>query len=167
LRAEYFYSKKQFDSIAFTLTNGFNAQFSRWAGGDRVIAKGNTTSWYHAAQPSDSYDTFLDYLNLVFTYAGTISLARSMSPTKMNKLKIGDVFIVGGSPGHAVIVVDMAANRSGDTIFMLAQSYMPAQDIHVLKNLNDDSMSPWYKLKEGEELKTPEWNFTTQQLRTW
>jgi hypothetical protein len=167
LRAEYFYSKKQFDSICFTLTNGTNIPFSRWIRGDRIIVKANNTNWRHSAKPSDNYDTFIEYLDFIFTYAGTISLARTMSPTDVKHMKIGDVFIVGGSPGHAVIVVDMARDTAGKKIFMLAQSYMPAQDIHVLKNLNDVSMSPWYYLKQGEVLVTPEWTFTAEQLRTW
>ncbi len=38
-----------------------------------------------------------------------------------------DVFIRGGFPGHAVIVVDMARIEiSGEMVFLLAQSYMPA-----------------------------------------
>ena len=45
-------------------------------------------------------------------------------------MQIGDVLIQGGSPGHAVIVVDMAENpATGEKLYLLAQSYMPAQDI--------------------------------------
>lgn len=36
---------------------------------------------------------------------------------------------------HAAIVMDVAENAEGEKIFMLAQSYMPAQDIHLLVNL--------------------------------
>ena len=50
-------------------------------------------------------------------------------------MQIGDVFIKGGFPGHAVVVLDMAENdRTGQRVFLLAQSYMPAQDIHIMKN---------------------------------
>ena len=49
---------------------------------------------------------------MVFAYAGTASLAKELNPTAVQEMKIGDVFIVGGSPGHCVIVVDMAENRS-------------------------------------------------------
>ncbi|WP_334296195.1 DUF4846 domain-containing protein [Clostridioides difficile] len=39
-------------------------------------------------------------------------------------MKIGDVFIVGGSPGHASIIMDMAENeKTGEKVFMIAQSY--------------------------------------------
>jgi hypothetical protein len=49
----------------------------------------------------------------------------------------------------------------------MAQSYMPAQNIHVLKNLNAGDLSPWYKLKENETLKTPEWQFASGSLYTF
>jgi len=47
-----------------------------------------------------------------------------MVSTNIEEINIGDVFIVGGSPGHAVIVVDMAQNDNNEKIFLLAQSYI-------------------------------------------
>ncbi len=79
----------------------------------------------------------------------------------------GDVFIRGGSPGHAVIVMDMAMNRNGEKIYLLAQSYMPAQDIHVLRNPMEPDWSPWYKTVENQAITTPEWIFYPNQLRRW
>ena len=64
-------------------------------------------------------------------------------------MRIGDVFIIGGSPGHAVIVVDMAVNpETHEKVFLLAQSYMPAQQIQLLKNNNDPDLSPWYSQEQ-------------------
>ena len=80
-------------------------------------------------------------------------------------MKIGDVFIQGGFPGHAILVVDMAVNGSGKKLFLLVQSYMPAQEIHVLNNPVDSDSSPWYKLDFGEILYTPEWTFTRNDLK--
>jgi len=80
-------------------------------------------------------------------------------------MKIGDVFLKGEDPGHCVIVVDMAENlTNGEKLFMIAQSYMPAQDIHILKNLSNKEISPWYRLNFGESLNTPEWRFNKNQL---
>jgi hypothetical protein len=50
---------------------------------------------------------------------------------------------------------------------MLAQSYMPAQDIHIVKNPVDDKLSPWYEVNNAEEIITPEWTFLRNQLRRW
>ena len=82
-------------------------------------------------------------------------------------MRIGDVLIEGGSPGHAVLVVDMARDTiSGDRLFMLAQSYMPAQEIHILKNPSAPEQSPWYRLKAiQKEARTPEWTFDREDLK--
>ena len=79
----------------------------------------------------------------------------------------GDVLIKGGSPGHAVIVVDVAVNSGGERVFMLAQSYMPAQDIHILRNPAANGTHPWFKVTSNPLINTPEWTFEQSQLRTW
>ncbi len=64
-----------------------------------------------------------------------------------------------------LIVVDVAISEPGERIFLLAQSYMPAQEIHILKNPNDSTLGPWYSthLKDGV-LATPEWTFSISDL---
>jgi len=50
----------------------------------------------------------------------------------------------------------------------LAQSYMPAQEMHILKNPNDEGLSPWYNLSEiSEDINTPEWVFDRAELMRW
>lgn len=106
-------------------------------------------------------------MGLSIGYAGTLSLSKTLQVRKTEDIEIGDVFIVGGSPGHAVIVVDVASNKSGEKVFLIAQSYMPAQETQILKNPNDDTISPWYNLRGASELYTPQWTFALNQLRTW
>ena len=48
--------------------------------------------------------------------------------------------------------------------FLIVQSYMPAQDIHLFKNMNDKDASPWYSTDIEKELYTPEWKFTKDEL---
>jgi hypothetical protein len=166
LRAEYLYSIAEFDKIHFNFTNGFRAEYAKWVQGYRVAINGNDTSWVKRTGAAEDYESFRKYLDMVFAYAGTASLSKEMQQTSIEDMKIGDVFIKGGSPGHCVIVVDMAEKKeTGQKLFLLAQSYMPAQDIHILKNPQNDEGNPWYSLEPGESLDTPEWDFTTEQLK--
>lgn len=165
LRAEYLWRQKQFDKIHFNLTNGFRVDYERWRKGGRVKVVGNQTSWEQKATASDSYATFWQYLEFVFTYAGTLSLSKELKPVAVSEIQIGDVFIQGGSPGHAVIVVDLATDSKDKKVFLLAQSYMPAQEIQVLKNPNNEKLSPWYSADFREMLATPEWNFQKNDLK--
>lgn len=165
LRAEYLFQEKRFEEIHFNFTSEDRADFSKWADGFRPKISGNAVSWKKTAAPDSLYESFREYLDVVFNYAGSASLAKELDPVKIEKAQIGDVFIHGGFPGHAVIIVDMAADAAGRKIFLIAQSYMPAQEIHILKNPNDSGLSPWYTLDFGEELVTPEWTFYNSELK--
>ncbi len=167
LRSEYLYSVGKYDAISFNFANGFAAPYSKWLQGYRISVAGNDSRWIssHVLRRDDSYQNFKRYLRVVFSYANTYSLARQMKRvTNISNIKIGDVFIRGGFPGHAVIVLDVAQNADGDKIFIAAQSFMPAQDMHILKSY--DEISPWYKVSPKIKIiKTPEYVFRADELR--
>ncbi len=164
LRAEFLFAGSCQEEIVFHFTNGDIARWEDWRGGLRPHIAGNTVSWRQVASRDGSYANFRAYLETVFMYAGSASLERELLPVENSaQPEIGDVFIRGGFPGHAVIVVDLAQNEAGERIFLLAQSYMPAQDIQILKSFED--ISPWYHARSGGELLTPEWVFDHADLK--
>jgi hypothetical protein len=167
LRAEYLYSKGRWDAIRFDFTSGGPASYAQWRAGFRPEVRRNKIRWVKKAEPNSSYEFFRRYLDTVFMYAGSQSLARELEPRgHPTQIQVGDVFIHGGSPGHAVIVVDMAESKAtGERVVLLAQSYMPAQDIHILRNPDNQSLSPWYPTEFGERLRTPEWEFGRGELK--
>jgi hypothetical protein len=167
LRAEYLYARGFYPAIHFNFTSGDEASFTQWAAGYRPKVNGNTVKWIKNAGQDSSYRNFRRYLTAVYIYAGTYSLSKELKPrTDIHDMSIGDVFIEPGFPGHAVIVVDMAEDKqNGKKVFLLAQSFMPAQDIHVLKNPNNGGPSPWYELDFGRILRTPEWRFKDTDLQ--
>lgn len=105
-------------------------------------------------------------MKYVFNYANTGSLKNQLVKVdNFENLEIGDVFIQSGTPyGHAVIVVDVAQNENGEKVFLLAQSYMPAQETQLLINPNDPKISPWYSAQTAI-IQTPEWKFYQTDLR--
>jgi hypothetical protein len=164
LRAEYLFSSGCPDSIQFNFTSGNTAQWTDWREGMRPRIAGNQVTWNRTATPDVGYDNFRSYLDSVFSYAGSASLERELlAVTDPQRLESGDVFIQGGYPGHAVIIVDVAADQVGRRVFLLAQSFMPAQDIHILKSFDD--CSPWYYARSEGTLHTPEWEFFHQDLK--
>jgi hypothetical protein len=160
LRAEWLFSEKRFNDISFNLTNGFNMKYSEWKKGKRLNSACN--GWTNGGAASESHEDFLNYMKKIFTYAGTLSLSKELQAKNVATLEAGDVFIKGGSPGHAVIVVDVAEGSEGK-LFMLAQSYMPAQDVHVLDHPARPGQ-PWYELGDDDALETPEWRFPPHAL---
>jgi hypothetical protein len=166
LKAEYQYSIHDYAHIHFNYTSGDEASWIQWMNGYRPKITGNKVSWIKNSPVNSSYDNFKNYIVSVFNYAGTFSLSKEMNKIDVKEIRPGDVFIYGNFPGHAVIVVDMAINKStGEKIFIIAQSYMPAQDIHILKNPNNENMSPWYTISFPQNLNTPEWTFSREDLK--
>jgi Domain of unknown function (4846) len=146
LRAEYLFSQKAFDKIVFV---------------------DNENNSYKFVEPFTK-DNFTKYLERVFGMCGSASLAKQLKPkTNFEDIQAGDVIIRGGFPGHAVIVMDIAENEAGKRLYMVAQSYMPAQDIHVLQNPVNGDLSPWYEVNENEIIQTPEYTFKRTELKTW
>jgi hypothetical protein len=167
LRAEYLFQAERKAEISFSFTNGTAVPFARWMKGERVSVNGNKAVWVPGGTAGATHTDLMSYLQLIFSYAGTLSLSRELKDATGTPVQAGDVFIHGGSPGHAVIVLDVAENARGEQMMLLAQSYMPAQDIHVLRNLERSEHSPWYKVNEGEQLRTPEWTFNWRERKRW
>ena len=166
LRAEYLYSQRKSVGDSLQLHFGrcrFILEVVRRISSRRKRESGELGEIRGA---DDSYRSFRAYLDVVFNYAGTASLERELSKmANPRDLQGGDVFIQAGYPGHAVIVVDVARNREGRKVFLLAQSYMPAQDMQILRNPEGGTLGPWYDANFGAVLRTPEWTFNASHLR--
>ena len=105
-------------------------------------------------------------MDVVFMYAGTASLSKELVSVAVSDLKIGDIFIVGGHPGHAMVIVDMAEDKLGNKAILVAQSYMPAQDIHIVTNLNNKNTSPWYIINTNtKSVSFPEYYFNIDTIK--
>ena len=149
LRGEYLYHQKKYSEIHFNfLSDGKPRYYTSHVKNDRT------------------YNGFRKYMDYIFSYANTGSLKKELHKVNnINDMQIGDVFIQSGKPyGHAVIIVDIAKHKqTGKIIFMVAQSFMPAQSIHILKNYNSN-LSPWYSSDFGKSLELPSWTFFASDL---
>ena len=121
-------------------------------------------SWRRGRQRGDDYTHFRAYLENIFSYAGTASLSAELPRRSPEEIRAGDLYLQGGFPGHAILVVDLADHPQYGRLMLLAQSYMPAQSPHILKNPNDPQLSPWYRVPTRGQLFTPEWDFDARDL---
>lgn len=159
LRASYLWKTRQYAKISFNFTNGFKAEYAKWAQGYRIR---NNKTWVKTQKADYSYQSFRKYLHLVFQYAGTASLSQELKPIGRcwaTDIQAGDVIIKGGFPGHAEIVVDVAENEKGERVVLLAQSFMPAQEIEIFPQWFSSSAN-------GTRLVTPAWTFYSSTDKT-
>lgn len=162
--AEYFYQTGQYDRISFHFVNGFQADYVKWREGYRIVVNGNDVSWVSSAAADESYESFQEYLRIVFAYAGTLSMEAEAQEITLEEIQMGDVFLKGGSPGHVVLIVDVCEKEDGSKAFLLGQGYMPAQEFHLLKNPQHGE-DPWYYEEEVTyPFSTPEYTFLEGSL---
>jgi hypothetical protein len=147
---KYLFENKRYNDIQFKFLNDERwHNFATWSGGNY------------------SEKNFYKYMEQVWSAANTRSLFGQLKSIRKEEVRIGDVLIVKGQPyGHAIIVVDECIQKStGKKMYMLAQSYMPAQELQILINPSAAEYSPWYSFDLSETIETPEWDFTIHDFR--
>lgn len=169
LRAEYLYKQKRFDEIKFHFTSGDLLSWNDYKNGTRAFVNGNSVSFRKTAGFDDSYQAFRNYLDLIFNYAGTISLYKETKQVlKTSDLKTGDILITPGSPGHIVFIAGVSQNKEGKKLFLLGEGFTPAQSIHLLSNPFNKNISPWYDLDvNAAETKTARYIFKPTNFRSF
>ena len=132
------------DELAFRFTSGHLSRWSDWAAGKRPRVAGSKVTFVQSAPADEGRASFRAWLDSVFMYAGTLSLQRDLAAVAPDaRIEAGDVFVHGGSPGHAMIVADVVERAgTGERMFLLVQGFMPAQDAHVVVN-PEAGGSPW------------------------
>ncbi len=163
--AEYLYATDQKEKIAFHFVDEFLCDYEHWKNGYRVhFDSRDNPYWERSAEMQDDTEVFEKYLNTVFAYSSTLSMSKEGNFIPLSEIRIGDVFLHAGSPGHVVMVVDTCKNMEGNVCFLLAQGFMPAQEFHILKNPDEES-SPWYDISKIQgNLITPQYRFDTNEL---
>lgn len=162
LRAEYLFEQERSDEIGFHFVSGDYYSFEQYCNGRKPVAAGNGVKFITGSPSPKTHAALRKYLDLVYTYASTISLAKELK--KAERMEVGTVVIYAGSPGHCFIVIDKAEDEEGQKVFRLAEGYTPAQSIYVLRNTDQEGKSPWHRLGTGT-IRTASYTFTDYELR--
>ena len=165
IRAEYLWETNRQDEIGFNFTSGHYCSWNKYAEGYRPKINGSKVSFHKTASANASKENFYKYLNLIFMYSGTQSLFDELPKIEsVSELQIGDMLIYPGSPGHVIMIVDEVIDTSGKKLFIFAQGNTPAQSVHILKNPNDASLSPWYEIEMDAYLEIPTYYFNNTKF---
>lgn len=164
LRAEYLFSQRRYSEIHFHFTSGHNYSFNDYCLGKRPVPNGNSIRFVNGSPAPVNHRSLRRYLDMVYAYAGTISLAKELRTT--DRFAIGTVVITPGSPGHCFIITDEAVTASGETLYKLVEGYTPAQSIYVLQNTGEPSLGCWHRLTKGV-IKTASYTFSSYLLKAF
>lgn len=163
LHAEWLWSQGVRD-MTYRGATGLDMPFSRWIRGERIMAQGASVFWVVKAKPVEpDHGELRKYLDTVFTWANSTSLSQQAESIDGSDLRPGDFFVHTGSPGHAVILLDIAEKPSGQRVALLGQGLNPAQNVFVPR---PGRATPWFSLRKGEAIITPHTKeFTWDGLR--
>jgi hypothetical protein len=167
LRAEYLFGRNAIGDLAFDFTSGDRYGFQSFAEGVTPAVAGAKVTWRTGRRHDLSHNSLRRWLDIVFRYAGTLSLSRELPRVpRLSDAAIGDVLVHGGMPGHAVLIVDLVVEpATGRKLALLAQGFMPAQSVHVLRNPLDPDLSPWFALADDRPIVMPQWMLRPDELR--
>ncbi|MBU2927520.1 DUF4846 domain-containing protein [Winogradskyella psychrotolerans] len=164
IRSEYLWDNNRKNEIGFNFTSGHYCSWTKYAEGYRPKINGNKVTFHKTASANTSKGNFYKYLNLIYMYSGTLSLYNELEAVKVKNLKIGDMLIKGGSPGHIVMVADEVVNAQGEKLYLLCQGNTPAQSVHLVKNLEDAAISPWYQLEDDTAISVSNYRFSSSKF---
>lgn len=167
LHAEYLWSQGRADRAAYRFTSGDRSAWADWRGGEHFVITRSKVRRVAGSPRPNTHASFRRWLDLIFTYAGTSSLARhTPAPHREVPIEAGDFFVDPGFPGHAVIVLDIAEDDHGQRLALLAQGFMPAEEVHILAS-DGATDGEWFRLPEGStgRLDTPSWAPFEQSAR--
>lgn len=160
IRSEYLWDNNRKAEIGFNFTSGHYCSWIKYAEGYRPKINGNKVTFSKTASAKHSKNNFYKYLNLIYMYSGTLSLYNELESIDAKDLKIRDILIKGGSPGHIVMIADEVVNDNGEKLYLLFQGNTPAQSVHLVKNLEDKSITPWYQLENDAVIPVSNYTFS-------
>ena len=148
LRSEYLISKKRKQKITFPLPDGTMLSWQAWKSGYRFRLKNYHFQLYKATSQDSSQRNFEIYLRNIFDYTGTQAFYHYYKTIPYDSLKIGDFIVKKNPHGHAVMIIDIAEDSSGNKIALFGQGDTPACQFYVL---NFRKNNPWFPISESQE----------------
>lgn len=143
----------------FHYTSGDLSRWADWARGMRPRVRGREVTWLLGRAPDSSEGAFQAWLRDLYVYAGSYSLI--LDTIAVTQPEPGDLLVAPGSPGHVVVLLDVARNL--DTTWVLAgQGYMPAMEFHVVAGPDGG----WFPVG-GDTLATAPIPMAWSGLRRW
>ena len=168
MRSNFLYKQGLTENLHYNFVSGFKAKYLDYITHYYKIEGNKVSLMSRNNTLKDSPETLRKWLRQIYSYANTWSIDKYDSYSiNILEMQPGDFFIKSNPPpatGHAINVVDVVVNKTNKKkMYMLSQSYMTAQETHIL--INPENGSVWYSLDEFKDIVTPEWRFTVNQLK--
>lgn len=166
LRAEYAWHANRLERLAFHFETGQRMSWQAWASGIRALNGSDGVRFEKTGTESDDRESFCAWMETQLQFTSCASLLDDTRPIGDGTIATGDVFLVNGRKGHAMMVLDVAVSDDGDVAVLLGGGGTPARSLHVL---NGDGVSPWIRLSKNssESFRVGNHAMGLSDLRRW
>jgi hypothetical protein len=158
--AEFLWENKRKSEMIFPLPGGYYLKWNDWQVGMRPFFKGIDVTMKKITEPDSSRSSFESYLRTVFAESHTQQFYHSYQRITRRNVQIGDFIVKKGTKSHAIMIVDLALNNSGDLLALIGHGDTPACQFYLL---NYKKTNPWFPLNFKEE-KLP---LPIRRIMTW
>jgi hypothetical protein len=150
LHGEWLWSQGRSDEIGYHFTSGDLSRFEDWVAGRKWKIDGAKVVQVAVDPVARDRAALRAWFEQLFMYAGTRSLVLDTDAIALDQpIAVGDMLLHPGSPGHVVIVLDVAEGRGGEQIAVIGQGSMPAQELHVIPG---PVAGAWFRFPAGEDV---------------
>lgn len=157
LHGEWLWSQGRSRELAYHFTSGDLSRFADWVAGRRWKVEGAKVVQVQGEAVGNDRVALRAWFEQLFMYAGTRSLELDTEAVSLDQpIAAGDLLLRPGSPGHVVMVLDVAEGRDGERLAVIGQGSMPAQELHVIPGPIEGA---WFRFPAGEdvEVDVPGW----------
>ncbi len=157
LHGEWLWSQGRWRELSYHFTSGDLSRFGDWVAGRRLRVEGSKVAQVEVDPVPADRRALRAWFEQLFMYAGTRSLALDTEVVPLDQpIAAGDLLLRAGSPGHVVMVLDVAEGPRGEQIAVIGQGSMPAQELHVIPGPLENA---WFRFPAGEdvEVEVPGW----------
>lgn len=166
LRAEYLWTARRHDDLAFHFTSGHLATWPGWASGERPTVSGRNVTFSKSFDLDHGRENFCGYLETLFQYGSIHSALRDTQPVTDGSLAPGDLFLRPAKKGSlSLMVLDACTAEDGALMVLLGDAGIPAQTFHVLNNAEGN---PWFRIARDRDITLPDGRvLRLADLRRW
>jgi len=160
LYAEFLWSNNRKRELIFPLPGGYHLKWLDWQIGMRPFFKGVKVTMKKTAGEDSSRNNFESYLWTIFAESHTQQFYHGFKSIDPRDLQIGDFIVKKGTKSHAVMIVDLIRNDSGEMMALIGHGDTPACQFYLL---NYRKNNPWFPI-DFKEAKLP---LPIRRVMTW
>ena len=149
LYAKYSWDSMQKHNIIFPLPGGFWLEWLSWQGGFRPVFRGTKVNLIKSQLKDTSFANLEAYLRTIYLKSHTQQFYYNYKSIDLYEINIGDFVVKKGTRSHAILILDLAKDDSGNLYALIGHGDTPACEFHLL---NYHKNNAWFPISKKQNI---------------